>query len=280
MNVSGSAEATAMLHALAGLRDHEIDLGLTMLWLSKVQYPELDFDGYFGQLDDLAERLRDRFDDDDSVEARVEKLSEFMSEDCEFRGNSSDYYDPRNSFLTDVLERQVGIPISLACLYIEVAKRAGIRLAGVGFPYHFILKAVDAHDLFIDPFHSGTMMDSEGCEQLLAHITDGRLPFSPAYLQPVGRRETLVRVFRNLKNIYVRQEQFRAAVRMCDLILAWAPEEWLEYRDRGLMRLHRQEIVKGISDLQEYLAQVPDAPDHAEILGHLQEAHRKRREIN
>lgn len=123
-------------------------------------------------------------------------------------------------------------------------------------------------------------MNTSECRRLLERITDGRLPFKPSFLHTVSKREIVVRVFRNLKNVFARSAELEDAIVMSGLILSWGPDETIEYRDRGLMRLEAQNLTGGISDLEEYLARAPDAPDHAVVLAELRHAHRIRSTMN
>lgn len=273
-------DAISTLMALSKVPEAEIDLALTLLWLCRLEYPHLDLGLYLRRFDILAEQLESRMTGSESATETVHKLADFMAKECGFEGNSDAYYDPRNSYVNDVLDRYLGIPITLSIVYIEVARRAGIKLTGIGFPFHFLLRADDATDTYIDAFHSGRVMDSTDCRDLLSQITDDRLPFDEDFLEPVTSRQIVLRVFRNLKNVYARSAQLEEAITMSDLILKWGPDETIEYRDRGLMRLEKQNITGGISDLEEYLARTPDAPDHALVLAELRHAHRVHRAMN
>lgn len=274
------SEAVSTLESLARVPDAHFDLGLTLLWVATLEYPYLDIGEYLRRFEILAEQLDSRLNGYESPREKVEKLARFMSKECGFRGNAEAYYDARNSFLNDVLDRYLGIPISLSAVYLEVARRTGIDIYGVGFPFHFLVGTRASSPLFIDPFHQGRLMDPDGCRDLLAHLTDRRLAFDTAFLNEVSDREIVVRVLRNLKNIHVREARFERAIVESSLILTWSPGDTGEFRDRGRMRLETHDLSGGIDDLEEYLVREPEADDQADVLRDLEHARHIRNTLN
>jgi regulator of sirC expression with transglutaminase-like and TPR domain len=186
-----------------------------------------------------------------------------------FSGNLVDYYDPRNSYLNEVLERRTGIPITLSILYLEIGKRLGLNLKGVSFPGHFLVKlAVRRGQLVLDPFTGGEAQSEADLRQRLAQV----LPTEKAeqaqldrYLEPATPRQIIARVLRNLKNIYMQTGKLEQALAVMHRMLLVMPESAEELRDRGLVYQKLECFRPALSDLQNYVRRKPDAADTAEI---------------
>ncbi len=179
-----------------------------------------------------------------------------------FRGNEPGYYDPTNSLLSSVIDKRVGIPITLSIVLMEVARRVGLELDGVGLPGHFIVRFPDETSrLYIDPFDGGRILDVHGCVALFDKLYRGRLSWREEYLQPVSHRAILKRVLLNLKNSLSQAKNYVAALAAIELQLAVDPDDPTELRDRGILfaRLHRYD--RAIADLEAYLRRLPDAGD-------------------
>lgn len=254
--------------ALVGLADdEEVDLLEAMLLLCVAHDQSTDTEHCRDMLDDIADRLRSEVIAVEGEE-RVERFVAGMRE-IGFRGNADHYYDERNSLLSEVLERRTGIPISLAVVFMEVGARLGIELRGVNLPFHFLLKAIDLPDLFVDPFFT-TTRDTASCAQLLAEVSGGTVGFQDQHLRTVDARQVFVRVLRNLKTLRKQAGAMDDALELCELILSFDPEQPGEYRDRGTICLARGEWNRAIDDLSTYLAMTPAAPDRSIVLGQLQ----------
>jgi regulator of sirC expression with transglutaminase-like and TPR domain len=184
-----------------------------------------------------------------------------------FRGNTVDYYSPRNSFLHDVLDRRLGIPITLALVYMEVARRVGFQLFGVGMPGHFLLKHydVDGHSILIDAFERGSIVTEDDCRQKLDSIYSGQVALQPEFLLPVTRRQMLTRILNNLRSIYLSQRDFRRAVQVVDLILVIYPRSPEDMKQRAVLRYNLNDFRGALSDFEEYVKMSPDASDAEEI---------------
>ena len=184
-----------------------------------------------------------------------------------FRGNTVDYYSPRNSFLQDVLDRQLGIPISLALVYMEVAQRVGFQLFGVGMPGHFLLKHYDVYGqaILIDAFERGSIVSEEDCHQRLKTIYSGQVTLQPEFLLPVTRRQMLTRMLNNLRSIYLSQRDFRRTVQVVDLILVIYPRSPEDVKQRAALRYNLNDYRGALSDFDEYVKMSPDASDTEEI---------------
>jgi regulator of sirC expression with transglutaminase-like and TPR domain len=243
------------------------DLGRAALEIARVAYPALDPAPYLRQLDLLADGARARVQPlARSVDAAKE-LAAYLFGECGFRGNQDDYYDPRNSFLNDVLERRTGIPISLSVLMIETGARLGITIEGVGFPGHFLVRAPSAGDpLLFDPFFGGRPLDER---ELLARYRrvsgDERTRLPPEALEATGTLGILARMLRNLLRTYLDRGDHAHALEAVDLLLVLVPESAEEVRLRGLLYERLECFGAALADLRRYLALAPDASDANEI---------------
>ncbi|HZU32336.1 MAG TPA: transglutaminase-like domain-containing protein, partial [Candidatus Angelobacter sp.] len=199
-----------MIQAFSGLvrseiQDENVDLLRAALTFARIEDPNLDIEHYVHHVEDLARRVAAKIQDWDDPSQMIAALNEVLFQEEMFRGNSVDYYNPRNSFLHDVLDRRLGIPITLALLYMEVARRVGFPLFGVGMPGHFLLKHydVDGRSILIDAFERGSIVTEEDCRQKLKDIYSGQVALQPEFLLPVTRRQMLTRMLNNLRSIYL-----------------------------------------------------------------------------
>ena len=194
--------------------------------------------------------------------SRVEALNQYLFTDQGFVGNESDYYDPRNSMLHQVLDRRTGIPITLSIVYIEVGRRAGLRVEGVGLPGHFVVRAWEdeGDGVLVDPFNR-RLTDRDECQSRLDVIYDGRVTLSDEHLRPVGARSILARLLGNLKAVYAQAQLFRRALAAVERILLLAPHDLEERRDRGMLLAQLGRNTEAIAETQSYLNLAPDSAD-------------------
>jgi regulator of sirC expression with transglutaminase-like and TPR domain len=200
-------------------------------------------------------------------DARVAALNTYLFDEAGFAGNETRYEDPRNSCLNDVLERRTGIPISLAIVYIDVARRAGVTLEGVNFPGHFLVRYParsddlgGLHDLLIDPFHRGALVSEADCRRLLERYVNTETPFSADMLATADHRQIFVRMLTNLKRLYVRGRSFPQAHAVTHLIIALDPTSLTEVRDRGLLAHQLRDYAGALRDLESYLNGLSPTP--------------------
>ena len=245
------------------------DLAPAALAIARVEYPALNPAAYVAALDRMGQEAASRMHDtgDDSVRA----FNEYLYDEQGFAGNRERYDDPRNSFINEVLDRRIGIPISLAVVYLEVARRAGLQVDGVNFPGHFLLRAghavaSDARSeiVIIDPFHGGAQLSEYDCRQLLRHHVGDEAAFDSALLAPASRHEIVVRMLVNLKRLYVRMRSFPPARVISSLLLGIDPAAISELRDRGLLAYHLQDFSAALRDLEEYLRLSPKSSEPAD----------------
>jgi regulator of sirC expression with transglutaminase-like and TPR domain len=263
---SSESPARARFAAIAALPDDRIDVVEAALQIAAEARPRIDLDVYRAKLVALAGRASRRLATARDTADRVAKLTRFLYDEERLRGNEPDYYDPRNSLLCDVLDRGFGIPITLSIVWVDVARRLGLRAAGVGFPGHFLVQvaADDGSQLLVDPFH-GRLVDLRDLEALLARAAGPQARVDAGMLRPAAPREILVRLLRNLKHAHAQRDEFEAAVACCDRLLLLQPDEPAELRDRGLLLRGLDSWTAAAADLERYLARAPDAEDGAEI---------------
>lgn len=234
--------------------DAQIDLGKAALWLAADEYPRLDPQIYLGRLESLAERVRVAHARRPGPFAALEALRAVLVEQQGFGGNSDDYYDPRNSFLNEVLDRRVGIPISLSVLWIEVARRAGVAMEGVNLPGHFVVRLLDRRQpLLVDPFCGGMVLTAEGCEDRLRQAQGDDARLSVEDLAAASSKQILVRMLNNLRLIYLETEDYARALSIVDRLALIVGDSPKLRRDRGLLFARLQIYGKAWADLAAYL---------------------------
>jgi regulator of sirC expression with transglutaminase-like and TPR domain len=258
----------------------EIDLARACLLIAEDAYPGLDVEGYLGEIERLAMRLRGRFPAGAGNEERVASLNGFLFDELGFSGNTRDYYDPRNSYLNQVLERRTGIPITLSILYLEIGRRIGLAFEGVSFPGHFLVRLrLRGAMLVLDPFSGGdALAESELRARLARVIPEGATGGVPVdalpldtFLEAAGKRQILARLLRNLKGIYREAGQSQRQLEVLNRMLVVAPEAHGELRDRGYLYQNMECYRAALKDLQDYSALEPEAPDIDDVRARLLE---------
>lgn len=248
------------------VEDERIDLIRSALVIARTEYPALDIEEYAGRIERMSRRAAALAAGMGASGIRA-ALNHVMFEEGNLRGNREDYYDPRNSFLNDVLDRGLGIPITLAIIYMEVAKRVGFLLAGVGMPGHFLLKhyGEDGQETLIDCFNHGDILSRQDCQSRLDEIYSGEMALRPEFLHPISRRQILTRMLNNLKTVYLSTRNFRKALTIADLILIIHPRSAEDVKQRGLLRYSMGMHALAAEDLNEYLKISPTASDREEV---------------
>ncbi len=250
------------LARLVARPDDEIDLAQGALLIAGVEYPDLDDARYLDLLDRLAIEAGGRVREEDGPFGAVNALSEFLFDDQRFRGNEGGYYDPRNSYLNEVLDRRLGIPITLSVVYLEVGWRLGMPVSGVGMPGHFLVRyRAPGEEIIIDPFHRGIILAMDDCRELFGRATGHPTAFRVDHLARVGTREILARMLNNLKSIYLRQHDLGRARTVVDQLLVLRPGDPEQLRERGVLRYRLGDTAGALADLEAYLAASPGAAD-------------------
>lgn len=270
----------ALFAQLVSRPDEQIDLAGAALLIAREEYPGLEIERYVEKLDALAGELGRRVSES-AIERVAAGLSQLLFAEEGFRGNSDDYYDPKNSFLNEVLDRRTGIPISLSAVYIEVARRAGFRAFGVGLPGHFLVRLEDPQaGPLVDPFHGGAVVSEAECQERLDRIYDGRVKLEASMLEPCGRRAMLVRMLRNLKAIYLKNEEHERALRVVELVLLTDTQAAEELCDRAELYAALDCYGYAARDLSEYLERRPNLAEAPEIRRKIQELELRARRLH
>lgn len=229
------------------------------------EYPRLDVDLYLEKLDRFGDIAREQSGSEIRALDLIAAISAALFDKLGFHGNRASYYDPRNSFLNEVIDRRTGIPITLTVVYIEVARRVGLSIKGVGMPGHFIAKHESENgDIFIDPFNDGRLIGTLECSELLSKTTGGTLDLESDHLLTVSNKQILTRLLSNLVGIYGTTDQ-RRALAAIDRILLINPDSAKHVRDRGLLLAGLRETREAIKELERYLELAPNAPDEEAI---------------
>jgi regulator of sirC expression with transglutaminase-like and TPR domain len=238
-----------------------VPLARGALLIAKEEYPDLDIETYIDRLAELAREAEPIVRAGADTVERIQRLSHFLFELKGFEGNHNEFSDPRNSFLNDVLNRRLGIPITLSIVYLEVGRRLGLNLYGVSFPNHFLVKAVDDRgELIIDPYSSGKILDLDEIRARLTQVYGQPVELQPAMLRAVGSRHILARVLRNLKLIYAGVSDWPRALAALDRILLLDPRSLEELAERAAL-FERLECFKAaLDDYQSFLSQAPEHP--------------------
>ena len=263
--------------------EEAIDLAEAALLIATHAYPDLDVAHHLTRIEVLAKTLESRIQPDSGPSQRILALNQYLFAELGFAANEKDYYDPRNSCLNEVLDRRVGIPITLSLLYMEIGARIGLPLEGVSFPGHFLVKcALPEGTVVLDPYAGGAMLGAAdlqkrlrdgGGDEVSSAIVDGML-------SAAGKKEIVLRLLRNLKAIYLRGQQFDRALPIMNWIIATAPDHPPELRDRGMIYQELECSRAALADFERYLELSPGCDDRDEIRGRIVELQRQSARLN
>ncbi len=273
------------------------DLATAALLIARLEYPRLKASQYLDQLDRLGQTALDRLGPATVTTDRLKRirtLNEYLFEEEGFKGNKQRYDDPRNSFLNNVLERRTGIPITLALVYMEVARRANVSIEGVNFPGHFLVRLSREPgeniqpDVIVDPFHGGAILSEDDCQRLLHEQAGKDATFEPQLLVGASKPQMLIRILINLKRIYLGMRSFQQGRAITELLLSINPSTMIEIRDRGLFAYHLNDFPGALRDLETYLRYTsrPDVKssgtnsDHTEVWEHVKTLRRRVASLN
>lgn len=256
------------LQEIVSGNEDDIDLAEAALLVATHACPGLDVPLYLARIDELGTTLNARIPAEATVSQRITALNQYLFGDLGFAPNTKDYYDPRNSFLHDVLERRVGIPITLSVLYMEVGRRIGLPLQGVSFPGHFLVKcAVSDGMVVLDPYSRGVSLDVADLQKRLREVQGGEVSRAiiANLLVAAGKKDIILRMLRNLKAIYLREQELDKALSILHGIVAVAPDQAPELRDRGMVYHELECFRAALTDFEQYLQRTPAADDAYDI---------------
>ena len=245
--------------------DETINLGEAALLIAAEEYRDLDIASYLARLDQLGATLKRRLRPDIGPADTIVALNRFLFEEHGFSGDAADYYDPRNSFLNEVLDRKRGIPITLAVVYIEIGRRIGLPVQGISFPAHFLVKCpLREGTVVLDPYAKGISLSFDDLKQRIKSLRKGVEPSRSVVagaLATASNKDILVRMLRNLKGIYSHHKEWLKALAAVDRIIIAMPDSAEEYRDRGMFYANLECFRAALFDLQAYLKMLPVAQD-------------------
>jgi regulator of sirC expression with transglutaminase-like and TPR domain len=259
-----------LLDLLTG-RDISLPLDRAALELAAIEFPEIDREAAVSLLDTHAAELRARLSDPRDGKTYVREANKFLFDELGFRGNTADYDDPRNSCLNAVLTARTGIPITLSLVYMEISRRLGKAVEGIGLPGHFIVRYHDgSYTAFIDPFHGGRLLDAEDCFALAREVSQVEIEPDPRWLTPVNKRDVLLRMLRNLGAAYTSRGRTDKAIEAVSLLIEANPSSPEEYRRRGILQVQAGHIAAAKQDLARYLelSKSPEDREHAKAQVH------------
>jgi len=264
----------ATFEQFASRPDAEIDLGLGAILIARDVHPDLDVNRTLARLDELARPLQGLGLEHASQLAQAEHLRAHLHGSCGFNGNERDYYDARNSLISDVLDRRLGIPITLSVIYCEVAKRVGVLARGVSFPGHFLVRidpsmaqradSLEHEPIFVDPFFGCRVLERSDLSELHAK-TMGDSPMTPDALAPATPRAILYRMLVNLRAVYLSRGDMARAMLSIDRILCLNPNAVEPLRERGLLSARLGSREQALADLERFLELAPQAEDAPQI---------------
>ena len=269
-----------LLDLLTG-RNQDIELDRAALELARIEYPSLDTEPFIGILDSYAIELAERAAHSTSPAGYVEAANEYLFGELGFTGNAANYHDPRNSCLNDVLIARTGIPITLAVVYLEIARRLAQPVYGIGLPGHFVVQYRDAdRALFIDVFNGGRLLTSGECFELARQSTGAAIPDDPGWLAPAGKRQIVTRMLHNLCGVYLLRRAYRKALETLDLLLLADPAAAGEYKQRGIVHAQMRHFAAARRDLEAYLSLASEAPDRHDIERYLRSLRNRQAGMN
>jgi len=240
----------------------EIDLAKACLYFAQAEYSDLEPQVYLQVLDTIALEIELQLTAERYPLKVIQTINRHLFDTLGFRGNKKNYYDPDNSFLHQVLDRKLGIPISLSVVYLAIAQRLNFPMVGVGLPGHFLIRPdFENAGIFVDPFNRGEILFEQDCQQRLDEAYQQQVKLDSTWLAPVSNKQILVRMLNNLKFIYLHRREIDKALSTMSSILKIYPDQTVEIRDRGLLYYQLNRWSEAIVDLEYYLKVAPQSDD-------------------
>lgn len=244
--------------------EEDLDLGLAALLVAGEEYPQLNVAEHLARLDGFAEAVLGRADEGIAAPEMAQAVSRYLFEDQGFQGNANDYYNPDNSYFNRVLDTHTGIPITLSLLFLEVARRVGLRCNGVGMPGHFLV-GLEGGEVFLDPFHGGAVLTPEDCRRLAEGMFGPRMAWRDSFLDPCTKYEFLFRLLNNLKVVYEHSGAPEKVVGITQRMLMVNPDAAPLYKDLAETQYRLQQYRAALRSLEAYLSRASDAPDAGQV---------------
>jgi len=258
-----------------------LDLVEATLLVAAEHYPDLDVEREANRVRLISAEGARRVHDLSNPFARLDGLRVYLFEELGFRGNVDDYNDPRNCFVNEVLNRRLGIPLTLSVVFLDLASAAGFEARGVGLPGHFVCRVdYDGRSILVDAYSGGQVISEEDCRRLVGRTTGRPSLFRRSLLEGIDERAMLARLLLNLKHVYVEREDYELALSVVERLLLVNPGDPTEIRDRGFLQAHLGRAGRAIADLESYLAQTPNAPDTESVRGRVAWLRKRLTELN
>ncbi len=246
--------------------DEQINLERAALYIAQEEYPDLDVDEYLNALDTMADDIREQLPIESYSLKILKTINHYLYENLGFAGNTEDYYDPRNSFLNDVIDRRTGIPITLSLVYLAIAQRLDFPMVGIGMPGHFLIRPIQEDmDIFVDAFSQGEILFPQDCQDRLNQMSGQSFEMQPQFLAAVTSRQFLARMLTNLKATYLNRGEMEKVLAAIERILLLFPNAAFELRDRGILYFRMNRWIEARQDLEAYLDALPMADDRDTI---------------
>lgn len=243
----------------------QIQLAEAALYIASDEYPKINIPAYLELLKEWSSLLKKECTKK-SRTSRLDVLNDLLFQRMQFTGNIDNYYDPKNSFLNDVIDSRKGIPISLSVIYLELAWSLGLDATGIGFPGHFLVRVNhQGKSMYVDAFYKGRVMTAEDCVEFWKDISEGEMEFQESFLSSMNKHQILIRMLRNLKGIYLEQKNYKKLIRVMDKLVVLNPHVAEEVRDRGIIYYQIQAYRLALEDFQGYLSAAPEAEDASVI---------------
>jgi regulator of sirC expression with transglutaminase-like and TPR domain len=224
-----------------------------------LEYPDLNIDEYINEISRIGMSLKESINDIKNPTYLISMLNEHLFENLGFGGDDDDYYNPKNNFLNEVIDKKVGLPITISIFYTEVAKFIGLELKIIGFPGHILVKYNE--EMILDPFYDGRLLDIDDLQEILNNNFEGEVEFKPEFLDEVDDEQILVRLTRNLKNSYIQSFVYDKALQCVNMVLSIEPESPDDIRDKGILEERLQNSEIALKYLNKYLEINPNAED-------------------
>jgi regulator of sirC expression with transglutaminase-like and TPR domain len=246
--------------------DEQINLERAALYIAQEEYPDLDVDEYLNALDTMADDIREQLPIESYPLKILKTINHYLYENLGFAGNTEDYYDPRNSFFNDVIDRRTGIPITLSLVYLAIAQRLDFPMVGIGMPGHFLIRPIQEDmDIFVDAFSQGEILFPQDCQDRLNQMSGQSVEMQPQFLAAVTPRQFLARMLTNLKATYLNRGEMEKVLAAIERILLLFPNAAFELRDRGILYFRTNRWIEARQDLEAYLDALPMADDRDTI---------------
>jgi len=246
--------------------DEQINLERAALYIAQEEYLDLDVDEYLNALDMMADDVREQLPIESYPLKILKTINHYLYGNLGFAGNTENYYDPRNSFFNDVIDRRTGIPITLSLVYLAIAQRLDFPMVGIGMPGHFLIRPIQEDmDIFVDAFSQGEILFPQDCQDRLNQMSGQSVEMQPQFLAAVTPRQFLARMLTNLKATYLSRGEMEKVLAAIERILLLFPNAAFELRDRGILYFRTNRWIEARQDLEAYLDALPMADDRDTI---------------